>query len=683
MLSVVGDEGRMDMRGHNAGLNPKTVKIQEPAAPTSAKPSESNVAPGKGRQLRPSGNGSSVAESKSDAGSKTQKKPRTMEELDRRVENDALDLLNMKKEIAAEQKLEVKRAMQTLIGVKKEYDVIRAENNVKLAQMKKLKDQVLSLKGVDRAVHESSNKTADTCKELTSQLASVEECVAAEMRTLAMQQLMKQRLERDTQSLKIEIGDVDAKAEKIRHDWSACEATLMLSKKELLERELRLEKMRAQSRDRRKERTVKMNMLHSIVQEGQDSVTLVRSSFFHSPNGSPHKDTYGDLSPSSGTGPEAFPNSPDRGDFNYNTNRSPGRGALKMKSAFGLGDKPGSGNSNANGLSTVLEAQSQVEADEDFVTPADAPSKKAKRMTLQEIEELVERYQTRDVRLEKLNQLEVDLKDNLTEEKQKKISLSEEIELVRQKVAQLASTRQVYKDVEGQSRSLIDVKKKYDECKEKDYRLRVNLVALKRSLPRLLSKLTKVQHPVPSDMQLPDAVNRLTGEISKYFKEIGQELMKEATAEDLANMRGDDDEAQSEIDKLHNMPGFNKIQKELYYNMMGARPDNSGGNVRISTHAATGGKINEVDDTAGYEGNTKHGVPAGSQKGHPTGKKAEAKRKKDELYGGADVESPVIDRAMVKRISALVFERDGKGVIPELAKPKKKVEKKKEFKFRD
>ena len=80
----------MDMRGHvqEAG-SPKTVKIAEPAAPVRTKPSDSTSAPGRGRQLR---QGSSVAESTGTNDQKKKpKKPRTMEELDRRVENDVSD----------------------------------------------------------------------------------------------------------------------------------------------------------------------------------------------------------------------------------------------------------------------------------------------------------------------------------------------------------------------------------------------------------------------------------------------------------------------------------------------------------------------------------------------------------------------------------------------------------------
>ena len=122
MLSIVTDEGlRTDLRGHAAAPTPKSVKIVEPSAPSALKPSGQAQAPSKGRQIR---QGHSVAESSTD-GPKKRARAQTMEELDRRVENDALELLNMKKDIQEQQKLEVKNAMKTLMGIKKEYDVLR------------------------------------------------------------------------------------------------------------------------------------------------------------------------------------------------------------------------------------------------------------------------------------------------------------------------------------------------------------------------------------------------------------------------------------------------------------------------------------------------------------------------------------------------------------------------------
>jgi hypothetical protein len=179
------------------------------------------------------------------------------------------------------------------------------------------------------------------------------------------------------------------------------------------------------------------------------------------------------------------------------------------------------------------------------------------------------------------------------------------------------------------------------------------------------------------------------------------------------------------------MPGYARIQKELYSNMMGARPDMSANNVRIASDvqrkrlqqleattgdsplplekvrprgekgpnvtvtvrkslddaidvaassskeekAAEGGSNGDGADAIG--GNTTAAAAAASKKAAAT-KKHKGKHD-DGRHALLIPEPPVIDRSTAKALSALVFERDGKGVMPEKPKPKPK---KKAYKMR-
>jgi len=276
--------------------------------------------------------------------------------------------------------------------------------------------------------------------------------------------------------------------------------------------------------------------------------------------------------------------------------------------------------------------------------------------------------------MEKLEQLENDLKNNMSKQKEHKNDLEHLLEACKNKVAALASQRQVYQEVDNKANALSAARKESEECKDRDYRLTVNLDALKRAVPRLLAKLTKITHPVPSDLQLPDAINRLSIEISRCFKDISGNIIKDATAEDVASMHREDDETQSEIDKLHKLPGFSRLQKELFFNMMGARPDNSDANVRITSKMARSGR--GVTGGASKANSTKFAPQP------PTGGKSEGGVTHQNHHVGSShshAESPVIDRSTAKMISALVFQRDGKGLMP-VKKEKKKVKKYFEFK---
>ena len=666
MLSIVTDDGRVDLRGHAQATTPKQVKIVEPAAPNGQKPSNNAQAPGRGRQLR---QGSSITEGSTADAPKKRTKAVTMDELDRRVENDALELLNMKKEIAEQQKLEVKNAMKVLMGIKKEYDAIKAENNTRQAQVNKVADEVLSLRGVDVAVQQSSEKTAEFCKDLTKQLASVEECVAAELRTLAMQKLMHDRLISDIHKLRIENGEQDFVAEKIKHNLNGVNNTLLLSKTELGDREFKLQTLRDQAKSRAKERGTKMQLLTSIVQDGMKSVSLIRSSFFDSSMGSPTSPRSGNTgdSPNSPSSPTAlaaedarFAGHHRQGNHDKHVTLSPiaeeGRGKNRGNVAWGDG---------------VSKPPTSVDtAEEDFLAPVDSPRTKAQRLTLDEVSEMVERYSTRHMRIEKLVALEADLRKNLTEEKQKAIVLKSQIANAEAKATQLASTRQVYQDVEHQTRALNTARKDNEDWKEKDYRLKVNLVSLKRTIPRLLGKLTKTQHPVPTDLQLPDAVARLTTELYRYFKDITQTMLKDAKPEEMAKVSHEEDGDQSEMDKLGQLPGYQNVHMQLVLNMMDARPDNTPANVRI---------VSKTQSNVNGEASRSTVHP---DINHHNSHRRVVERKKDELYGGPGVDSPVIDREMAKRISNLVFQRDGKGVVP-VPVEKKKKEVKKKFVFKD
>ncbi len=50
--------------------------------------------------------------------------------------------------------------------------------------------------------------------------------------------------------------------------------------------------------------------------------------------------------------------------------------------------------------------------------------------------------------------------------------------------------------------TLANTSKECDEAKEKDFRLRLNLEEMKQSVPRFLTKVTKVVHPKPNETQV-------------------------------------------------------------------------------------------------------------------------------------------------------------------------------------
>lgn len=119
---------------------------------------------------------------------------------------------------------------------------------------------------------------------------------------------------------------------------------------------------------------------------------------------------------------------------------------------------------------------------------------------------MVARYNSQSMRMEKLMQLDQELRNSIILEQRKKYDLTEKLNATELKIQQLASSRQVYQEVDMKDIALTAASKQCDECKDRDYRLRVNIESLKQSLPRFLTKVTKVVHPKPLENQVSCSV---------------------------------------------------------------------------------------------------------------------------------------------------------------------------------
>ena len=81
-------------------------------------------------------------------------------------------------------------------------------------------------------------------------------------------------------------------------------------------------------------------------------------------------------------------------------------------------------------------------------------------------------------------------------------TLNEKLEKSVQSNEILSSNRAMYHDVDMIAKALATARKECEECRRKEYTLRINIESLKRCLPRFLTKVTKVIHPVPTVEQV-------------------------------------------------------------------------------------------------------------------------------------------------------------------------------------
>jgi hypothetical protein len=182
---------------------------------------------------------------------------------------------------------------------------------------------------------------------------------------------------------------------------------------------------------------------------------------------------------------------------------------------------------------------------------------------------------------------------------------------------------------------------------------------------------------------LGDAVLKLDDELTKLIKVIGSALLKDATPDDLAMMSQQSatsgvSEAHSEFARLQRLPGYARMKRQLFFNLMTARPDVSEQNIRIE-HM---GKVKQPKSTIGnpplVPGGNSHnqhnghglGAPNTNANMSPRGKKIAAQANQhisdNSRPSSTDIfmddkifaEDASLDRTTIKNISKLIYERD-------------------------
>ncbi len=180
----------------------------------------------------------------------------SIEELDRMLEDDALALLN----------------------IRKEYDTLYVANNSREKELNSCVDRFNSLMGVDVATESTQSTAKCVMTELQEQTAQVLDDLAAEQRTIKMQALMIKRLDDEIGRCRLDIAKANIAVEHAKHDMGLAENNMQINRQYLLEQESQLEKLNGALKQRKDQRDSKMHMLHSLSVEGEASVAKLQSS---------------------------------------------------------------------------------------------------------------------------------------------------------------------------------------------------------------------------------------------------------------------------------------------------------------------------------------------------------------------------------------------------------------------
>jgi hypothetical protein len=165
---------------------------------------------------------------------------------------------------------------------------------------------------------------------------------------------------------------------------------------------------------------------------------------------------------------------------------------------------------------------------------------------------------------------------------------------------------------------------------------------------------------------LGDAILKLEDEITKLIKVIGVALLKDATPDDLATIsqqsaapaagQNASSDTQSEFGRLQRLPGFTRMQRQLFFNLMTAKPDVSEQNVRIDQQRIVNKPQQSKleNNNIGQSPRAKRGLQSQLSSGTLPSQSDEF----NAVLKYDDPEEVSLDRNTIKSISRLIYERD-------------------------
>ena len=628
-----------------------------PSKPMASKSSKgkTNVAPG--RKVKET----AVPEP---AKQKRKKGPASMDDLERMLQNDHVALLCMKKDIGDAQQEEIKKAKKELLKLQNEYDELSLNNNNKEKQLKNTKDSIAQLAELANVALDSTVAVQGESNNIQSQLNKVNTNLEAEQRTLKMLTLISKRLQNEITECRVGTTAVEFDLDLKKHENVATNSTLLLSRQELAVQEKQAADLAATVKARRDERMAKMKQLKGIVNDGQSSVEFVKNKSVADAERSPENEDFAPL----GTAHTAVSTAPvKRNSVGKVARMGSGLGELDVDeileenpldspfSSFNFAAGGAGVHTSADGGNISIVAGNEV-------------------LTFENIKEIIDRYRSKQARCAKLTAFAAELDEQLSLRQEQNKSLSERLEksLVTNEI--LSSNRAMYQDVEMIDKALATARKECEDCKNREYTLRANVGSLKRGFPRFLTKLTKVLHPVPANDQLADCLHKLIDEVSKLIKNIGTLIIKDATPDDLALLTANTTQnknekesgstaEQSEICKIRKLPGYQRLQRQLFVNLMSARQDVTDKNVRIYSDIRN--SATEVESTTRPD--TVHSHAGGDHESHSHSHShghGDSDRGVSSAQEGNKIESAnkssndPLDRNTVKSISVMILDKN-------------------------
>ena len=204
--------------------------------------------------------------------------PASIEDLELILELDSMALTNMKSDITKAQHEELIKIQNNLLNLQKEFDTILISNNIKQKELQSYEDKLLSLQDVDSSVQNEAEILEENIKLLNIQNEEAIIELLEEQRSIKMQRHMIKRLNEEITLTKIETNKAVTVSEQTKHDLEIVANSILMSKQELIEEELVLEKLLNTMKARKEQRDGKINVLHHISIEAENSIIKLQTS---------------------------------------------------------------------------------------------------------------------------------------------------------------------------------------------------------------------------------------------------------------------------------------------------------------------------------------------------------------------------------------------------------------------
>ena len=297
---------------------------------------------------------------------------------------------------------------------------------------------------------------------------------------------------------------------------------------------------------------------------------------------------------------------------------------------------------------TILEKK--MTDDEEHLSSLEDTFHRLKNVTgLSNVEEVVDKFQSRSEKNVQLQAVADDLKKRIDALKAENIRQEDELVLLIARTEANAGNRQVYREVDEIDLTTAGVLKQCEDSKGRATRLSVVIGELREAISRFMSKLYDKLVPVPSVKELPEKLHDLDTQLSDKMKIVTAYISKKEDSDKEGGSSPDKNAGDGGDQTSFSRMVGGQLGKIMFHKLMTTDPDQTPRNVRVSTFL-TQEELMKYNQRMLLDPNFEKSIPPTSAKGL-----------EQRIAHEPDVDDPdakVIDRDMIKKLTKLVLTKD-------------------------